>query len=345
MTDWPIYKGVKEPHGGIEQLPPPPPWRTFSDVKLEGTLKDSEDKRDITRGETFQASEDEIELVNAALYLRRPLLITGKPGIGKSSLAYAVAHELRLGRVLNWPITTRSTVQEGLYRYDAIGRLQEANMKRNAAFEQETQQDSASDIGQFVRLGPLGTALIPSAYPRVLLIDEIDKSDIDLPNDLLNIFEEGEFYIPELVRLSKKFETVQVRTYDENDQVSISQGHVRCNAFPFIVLTSNGEREFPPPFLRRCIRLDIKWPENDDELKEKLTKIVEAHLGLINPDEAVRKKWDNLITQFTERAKRGDLATDQLLNALYLTTIGINPLDKEKLINVIFKYLTGVEGK
>src|SRR5216110_1414336 len=120
MKDKRIYLGTNTPHRRLEQLlPDPPPWRVFTDEAHR------------MRGTKFKASEEEIELVNAALYLRRPLLITGRPGTGKSSLAYAVAHELQLGSVLRWPITTRSTLADGLYRYDAIGRLQDASYKRS----------------------------------------------------------------------------------------------------------------------------------------------------------------------------------------------------------------------
>src|SRR5262249_24910117 len=140
-------------------------------------------QKDQERGANYKASDNERELVNAAMVLRRPLLMTGKPGNGKSTLAYAVAWELNLGPVLRWPITTRATLQEALYRYDAVERLRDASMAGAG---------SAPQIGDYIRLGPLGTALIPAQRPRVLLIDEIDKSDIDLPNDLLNVLEEGE---------------------------------------------------------------------------------------------------------------------------------------------------------
>src|SRR5579883_1738754 len=191
MISWKIFQGTPEqPHNGIERLPAPPNWRRF-------------DKEE--RGVTYQARGEEIDLVNAALYLRRPLLVTGKPGTGKSSLAYAVAKELQLKEVLRWNITTRSTLQQGLYRYDAIGRLQDA---------QGSGKDNLSEIGKYIQLGPLGTALLPSLNPKVLLIDEIDKSDIDLPNDLLNIFEEGEFEIPELARIADRFPEIVIQTYD-----------------------------------------------------------------------------------------------------------------------------------
>src|SRR5262245_57077550 len=215
------------------------------------------------RGRTYQATEEQIRLVNAALYLRRPLLITGKPGVGKSALAYAVAYQLKLGPVLRWSITSRSTLTEGLYRYDAIGRLQEVQLNPK----------QVPDISKYLRLGPLGTALLPSDKPRVLLIDEIDKSDIDLPNDLLNIFEEGEYEIPELARLPAIDQPVPVREFQSDNKVKIDKGKVRCTTFPVVVLTSNGERDFPAPFLRRCLRLYIKPPDD-----KELARIVDAHL-------------------------------------------------------------------
>src|SRR5262249_39410049 len=132
------------------------------------------------------------------------------------------------------------------------------------------------DIGRYLRLGPLGTALLPGSRPRVLLIDEIDKSDIDLPNDLLHVFEEGAYEIAELLRIADKVPQVAVLpdgAESEADKVPVRGGKVRCQAFPFVVLTSNGERELPPAFLRRCLRLDIPAPDEG-----KLRQIIAAHL-------------------------------------------------------------------
>jgi MoxR-like ATPase len=117
MSDWRLYRGAPEPHDGICRLPEPPPWRDFR-------------AREDTRGSTFRAGPREVEVVNAALCLRRPLLVTGPPGSGKSSLAYAVAWELQLGPVLRWSINSRSALADGLYRYDALARLRDANLEQ-----------------------------------------------------------------------------------------------------------------------------------------------------------------------------------------------------------------------
>jgi MoxR-like ATPase len=338
-AEWMIYQGKPKSAEEIIKFPPPPPWRTFTDHVDR-------------RGTTFRASQEQIRLVNAALYLRRPLLITGRPGVGKSSLAYSVAEELQLGTVLRWSITSRSTLAEGLYRYDAIGRMQEVQIHPK----------KIPDIGKYLTLGPLGTALTPrdnpqpqtdeSALepdkPRVLLIDEIDKSDIDLPNDLLNIFEEGEFEIPELARIPDAQQPVTVRLYQSKETKAIHQGKVRCKNFPFVVMTSNGERDFPAPFLRRCLRMRIE-PPSVGELKA----IVNAHLAdyleqLKKGKEGdfvkgVDEKVNSLVTDFVDRRDKKNevLANDQLLNAVFLLThdLGANSETLEALQEAILRPL------
>lgn len=336
MNDWKIFQpGNPPPHHDITtKLPPPPSWREYGN---ENKVNNEKKKR----GAKFQARDEEIDLVNAALYLRRPLLVTGKPGTGKTSLAYAVAYQLKLGEVLYWPITTRTTLKDGLYSYDAIARLQDVSQQGT------DNSNNLNEIGKYIQLGPLGTALLESKRPRALLIDEIDKSDIDLPNDLLHVFEEGQFEIPELVRIAEKLETVEVRTaYKDKEEditkddikATIKEGRVQCNNFPFVILTSNGERDFPPAFLRRCLRLDI--PEPDEE---KLTRIVQAHFSDKKNEAEFLEEAKILIKKFLDQKKEDqkELSTDQLLNAIYLTTRKYAPegQDKDELIKKLFKSL------
>ncbi|MFE5892922.1 AAA family ATPase [Streptomyces sp. NPDC002285] len=300
----------------------PPPWRTFDGGPLQP--RPAEDEAEVTRriGPPLRDGDprrpvniDEADMVNSALYLRRPLLITGRPGTGKSSLAYRVARELRLGRVLRWPITTRTTLRSGLYEYDAIGRAQDAAAYRAATEAEPGHADDPAGertgIGDYIRLGPLGTALLPYRLPRVLLIDELDKSDIDLPNDLLNIFEEGEYDIPELVRSAPREPDADVLTADPGATARISHGRVRCRAFPLILITSNGEKEFPPALLRRCLRLELAPPDLD-----QLAAMVTARFG-----QRAGTRGKELVRLFVARAAReGGMSADQLLNSVYLAT-------------------------
>lgn len=238
---------------------------------------------------------EEVHLVNASIQLRRPLLVTGAPGTGKSSLAYLIARELGLGPVLRWPITSRSRLSQGLYLYDAIARVQAST------------GGTEPDIGEFVHLGPLGTALLAADLPRVLLIDELDKRDIDL----LNVFEEGDFEIDELVRYSKRQPVVEVLTHDRGYTATVQNGHVRCREFPIVVITSNGEREFSPAFKRRALHLHVERPRT-----EQLSAMITAQFR-----GRERADTGRLIAEFLERSSEVDgLAADQLLNAVHLAT-------------------------
>jgi MoxR-like ATPase len=329
MSEWLAYTGEGMPDGEVSRrLPDPPPWREFLRADAPGRTPRE-------RGHTYQVDPAEAEVVNAALYLRRPLLVTGEPGTGKSSLAYSVAAELGLGDVLRWPIGSKTTLREGLYHYDAIGRLQEANLRE---IEARADHSSAAkvEIGYYIRLGPLGTALLPANRPRVLLVDEFDKSDIDLPNDLLDVFEEGEYEIPELARLPSEYGPVTVMTADEGGHAQIERGRVRCGSFPMVIITSNGEREFPAAFLRRCLRLKL-----EPASPEKLARIVDAHLG-----PGVRERYEEVITEFLNRRNHGELATDQLLNAIFLRFSGLRPAGETpaQLADAVMPYLNRPAG-
>jgi MoxR-like ATPase len=312
-NNWKIYKGDGEPRKEVVKLPAAPPWRQFKDDE-KGVAE-----QQLLKGQNFQPPDESIEMVNAALSLRRPLLITGNPGTGKSSLAYAVARELGLGKVLKWSITTRTTLKDGLYNYDAIARLQDA---------QASKKDNRQDTGNYITLGALGTAFLPTDLPRVLLIDEIDKSDIDLPNDLLNLLEDGEFPIPELQRLELSpvaVRTIERDTDNKQNKETVENGVIRCRAFPLVIMTSNGERDFPPPFLRRCLRLKMPNPN-----AQELQKIVGKHLG-----ESVAQTSTLLIQEFCKRIdKGGTLATDQLLNVIHIRTQENDRTDRSKLTDL-----------
>ncbi|MFE2044067.1 AAA family ATPase [Streptomyces sp. NPDC059477] len=355
MSEWPVYRGEGVPaRERIESLPEPPRWRRFDGEPLDDVYEvpplDSASSRRLGDRPPLPVQEQRaIDLINAALFLRRPLLVTGDPGAGKSTLAHALAHELDLGRVLQWPIVSRTELRSGLYEYDAIGRLQDAQAQPAAwparlarptgaggtaraggttgaagtsgtadtahaggptTPTEPTDPTPEPSVAHYVRLGPLGTALLPMKRPRVLLIDELDKSDIDLPNDLLNVMEEGEFVIPALERIADRAgqRTVRVLT-DDGRRVPVTGGRVRCHAFPVIVMTSNGEREFPAPLMRRCIHLHLDPPRG-----QRLAAMVQAHFG-----DGADAEHQDLVEMFTADRGGAPRPTDQLLNAIFLT--------------------------
>lgn len=309
MTWQPFYVGDGTPRD--VDLGEPPPWRSFPRQALH---------------KEFQPPPGLIKAVNAALALRRPLLVTGAAGSGKSTVIDQVAAELKLGDPLRWHITSRSTLTEALYRYDALGRIHAQRIDGPGG---------SDDIAPFLQMGPLGTALLPaqSERPRALLIDEIDKSDLDLPSDLLDVLERGEFEIPELARY--KSETVAVREWSGDTRRPVKRGQVQCERFPFIVMTSNGERDFPAAFLRRCIRYTMPVPTVD-----ALRRVVDAHLRIGTERSG---DVDTLIARFVDRVTGGEtLAIDQLLNAVHLLTGGGAPAgeDEQEVMDLILRELS-----
>ncbi|MFF3334628.1 AAA family ATPase [Streptomyces sp. NPDC002888] len=320
---WWVFRDSGAHHTPSDPLPPlpaAPPWRRFRpdtdspplDIPAPDDVSDVERKLGSRRAGTLDRAV--VEVINAAIQLRRPLLVSGRPGTGKSSLAHQIAAELGLGRVLWWPVVSRTTLRDGLYDYDAIGRLQDAPVGPGPRGE----RGPLPDVGRYLTLGPLGTALLPWKRPRVLLIDELDKSDVDLPNDLLHIFEEGEFRVRELERLGRSRREASVGTADHGSPVVVRDGRVRCSEFPVVVITSNGERAFSPAFRRRC--LDVELPAPDEA---RLAAMVESHFG---PQTDPRAR--ELIRSFLEERGEGTLAADQLLNTVHLLTNGGADVDE-----------------
>jgi MoxR-like ATPase len=333
-ADWWIYRGGGHPLHDIrldQALPPPPPWRTFEgDPVPEPDIPPDDDGETARRLGNARAAAgstvdpNELDMVNAALYLRRPLIVTGPPGAGKSSLAFRIARELRLGRVIRWHITSQTTLKNGLYEYDAIGRAEAvarhaSTQRLSGTLRQEDDSHGemsappGEQLGDFLRLGPLGTAFLPTKLPRVLLIDELDKSEADLPNDLLGIFEEATFPIPELERVRQQKPSVTVFTNDPDRKAIIVGGRVLCRAFPIVVITSNGERDFPPAFLRRCLEFEMRPPD-----ARELASMAAAHLTDMRDDQRME-----LVRDFVRTSERaGGLPADRLLDAMFLATSG-----------------------
>ena len=175
---------------------------------------------DLRAAQSYRADPEAVELVNAALYLRRPLLVTGKPGTGESGLAFSVAWELGLGPVLRWRIASRSPCRKVC---TCATRSGACRTRAGATAGPMTRVQSSATTWA----SGLGTALLPYEHPRVLLIDEMDKSDVDLPNDLLNLFEYPEYRIPELTRVADRVRDVRSSAATAS-RVTVSAGLVRC---------------------------------------------------------------------------------------------------------------------
>jgi MoxR-like ATPase len=183
----------------------------------------------------YIASKPLMEIVNVSVNLAKPLVIKGEPGTGKTLLAHSIAEALNK-KLLIWNIKSTTKARDGLYVYDTVQRLNDARFK----------DKDITDIRAYIKLGRLGQAFA-SDVQVVLLIDEIDKADIEFPNDLLNELDEMSFHIAEL-----------------NEEVAAIQR-------PIVIITSNSEKELPDAFLRRCIFYYIEFP--DEQMMERIIRV------------------------------------------------------------------------
>ncbi|MBN9263729.1 MAG: AAA family ATPase [Alphaproteobacteria bacterium 64-6] len=189
-----------------------------------------------TGSKSYVATDDLKVAVNAAITLERPLLIKGEPGTGKTVLAQEVAKALG-APLIEWHIKSTIKAQQGLYEYDAVSRLRDSQLG----------DEKVKDISNYIKRGKLWEAFTSEVRP-VLLIDEIDKADIEFPNDLLQELDRMEFYV---------YETAQT---------------IKATKRPIVMITSNNEKELPDAFLRRCFFHYIKFPD-----PETMRAIVEVH--------------------------------------------------------------------
>ena len=229
-----------------------------------------------TGTKNYVATDDLKVAVNAAVTLERPLLVKGEPGTGKTVLAVEIAKALG-APLLEWHIKSTTKAHQGLYEYDAVARLRDGQLG----------EERARDIKNYIKRGKLWDAFTADERP-VLLIDEIDKADIEFPNDLLQELDRMEFFV-----------------YETNETVKAKQR-------PIVIITSNNEKELPDAFLRRCFFHFIKFPDADT-----MTDIVDVHF----PDIKKKLVSDALKTFYEVREVPGlkkKPSTSELLDWLKL---------------------------
>jgi MoxR-like ATPase len=238
----------------------------------------------------YIASEELLQSVEVARALGKPLLVKGEPGTGKTMLAQAVARRLGLELII-WNIKSTTRAQDGLYVYDTVARLYDSQFG-----------ESVNDIGKYIKLGKMGEAF-RSERQTVLLIDEIDKADLEFPNDLLWELDQMEFYIPE------------------------TRETIRAVHRPMVIITSNAEKELPDAFLRRCIFHYIAFPD-----REMMEKIVRAHFPHLE-DTLVYQAMD----AFYRLREREDLqkkpSTSELLD--WVQALEIGGVSPEKITDAL----------
>ncbi|WP_269476897.1 AAA family ATPase [Hominibacterium faecale] len=257
-------------------------------------------KLDVFKGsDKYVVTPELMNAVNVSIALEKPLLIKGEPGTGKTMLAEAIADALGMNLII-WGIKSTTKAQEGLYVYDTVQRL----------YDSQFGEGDVSDIKQYIKLGKLGEAFT-SDQQVVLLIDEIDKADLEFPNDLLWELDKMEFYINETK------ETIRTKTR------------------PIVIITSNAEKELPDAFLRRCFFHYIEFPDTG-----KMEEIIRVHYGDID-----RKLCQKALEAFYEIRGMKELqkkpSTSELLDwlqALMISGVNVNKLkDEIPFVGVLLK--------
>jgi MoxR-like ATPase len=235
----------------------------------------------------YLPSQELVEAVNLAIFLERPLLLKGEPGCGKTLLASAVANELNLNLEC-WYVKSTSRARDGLYIYDAVGRLRDAQLAASNRLTPE-QIQRIDDPTAYVRWGPLGRAF-QEKQRTVVLIDEIDKADIDFPNDLLLELDEKRIIV------------------EETGQ------EIKATAAPIVFITSNDEKDLPDAFLRRCLFHYVEFPD-DQRLKKIICTIFKDNISVELVEKAVQRFLELRKTIADSRGEAGkNVSTSELID-------------------------------
>ncbi len=254
---------------------------------LRKGIKMSEQNKNFSSTSDYVASEQLLASVNVAIALQKPLLVKGEPGTGKTMLAQAIANSLGK-KLIIWNIKSTTKAQDGLYMYDTIQRL----------YDGQFGEEGVNDIARYIKLGKLGEAF-ESEEQVILLIDEIDKADLEFPNDLLWELDQMEFYIHETKRT------------------------VKAKHRPIVIITSNAEKELPDAFLRRCIFHYIDFPDQTlmeeivrthyPDVEDKLLKdVMEAFYWIRSMKDIRKKPSTSELIDWVNALQIGGIPTDKL---------------------------------